>query len=358
MCGGNQMKTIAYYVTDSGFGHITRAVAIITDILENSDYNVIVATNKAQNEHAKIGLRKYEKRVSFSTIDTDANSYFYENSLKVNIEKTEENIKNYFDKVEDLVEYHYNLLKGMEICLVITDISILGIMIAKKLRVKVIGISNYTWYNRFKNFGISEDLISPYKEWYNKLDRLYRFEFSDDMPGIECPMEDVGLVCRPVNEMSSGDFKKRYWPAVYLSVGQVEKKKEKFEINFPSGTIFATGAIEVEGNVHLVKLPQRVSHTQDYIAASAFALIKGGWSSVAECLIMDVPFGILDENDTEDRELVEKLFARNYAFRTTEEELRNFNIRDLNIKAVSVKRPKYINDSANIAKKILSNIEA
>ncbi|MDF1618365.1 hypothetical protein [Petrocella sp. FN5] len=347
------MKTIAYYVTDSGFGHITRSAAIISHIIENSDYNVILASNKIQNDHAKIELRKYEKRVSFINVETDANSKFIENSHQVDLEGTAENIRVYTSKLEDLIEYQYNLLKGMEIVMVITDISILGIMVAKKLRVKVVGISNYTWYNRFKNFGIENDLIEIYRTWYNQLDMLYRFELSDDMSGIDCPKEDVGLVCRDVSQMSSGDFKKLYWPAVYLSVGQVEKKKEKFKIDFPSGTVFATGTIEVEGNVHVVKLPSRLSHTQDYIAASSFALIKGGWSSVAECLILDVPFGILDEDDTEDQELVEKLFSNNYAFRTTEEELRKFHIKDMNIKAVSVNRPHYTNDANNIAQKML-----
>lgn len=350
------MNTIAYYVTDSGFGHMTRAVAIVTNILENSDYNVIFACNKKQNNNAKVGFMKYEKRVSFTNVDTDANTAFFDNSLKIDKEATEVNIKEYLDELDEHMEQQYSLLKGMQIDMVITDISILGIMVGKKLGVKVIGISNYTWYNRFKNMGLNDALIHIYKKWYDQLDMLYRFEFSDDMSGIECPMEDVGLVCRKVNQMGSGDLKKMYWPAVYLSVGQVENKKEKFKIEFPNGTIFATGAIEVEGSVYLVKLPDRVTHTQDYIAASAFALIKGGWSTVAECLILKIPFGIIEQDDSEDSELITKMFEKNYAFRTTEEELRDFGIKEMNIKSVSVQRPGYKNDAKNIALKMLSHI--
>lgn len=350
------MKTIAYYVTDSGFGHLTRSVAIVKHLLKNSDYNVLFACNKEQNNVAKVGLIKYEKRVSFINVDTDANTAFYENSLKVDMDATRNNIVAYLDELEDHMEQQYSLLKGMEIVLMITDLSILGIMLGKKLGVKTIGISNYTWYNRFKNMGIEEDIIGIYKKWYNKLDVLFRFKFSDAMDEINCPTEEVGLVCREPNHMSSGDLKKLYWPAVYLSVGQVEKKQENFKISFPNGTIFATGAIDVEGNAHLVKLPARVTSTQDYIAASAFAIIKGGWSTVAECLIMDVPFGILEQDDTEDMELVQKLFDEGYAFGVTEADIRNFNMKDMNIKAVSVKRPKFENDADNIAKKMLSHL--
>lgn len=351
------MKTIAYYVTDSGFGHLTRSVAIVKHILKNSDYNVIFACSKRQNNVAKVGLIQYEKRVSFFNTDTDVNSAFYENSLEVNIEETKENIEKYLSEIEENMEQQYSLLKGMEIVMVITDISILGIMIGKKLRVPVIGISNYTWYNRFVNLGIEEELISIYKKWYNQLDVLYRFKYSDEMVGLECPMEDVGLVAREPNYMSSGDLRKMYWPAVYLSVGQVENKKEKFNIDFPNGTIFATGAIEVEGHAHLVKLPDRVTSTQDYIAASSFAIIKGGWSTVAECLIMDIPFGIMDQGETEDRELVDKLVSENLCFKVSENDVRNFDMKDMNIKAISVSRPGFENDANNIAIKMLSHIK-
>ncbi len=352
------MKTIAYYITDSGFGHLTRSTAIIEYILENSDYYILIVCNKNQNDHAKIGLRQYEERLIFIDVDTDANSAFIENSLKVNVEETENNINQFMRLLNQNVTNQYNLLKAMDIAMVITDISIMGIMVAKKLGVKVVGISNYTWYNRFKTMGISEEIINVYKKWYNKLDLLYRFELSDEMEGITCPTEDVGLVCRRVNEMAAGDLKKTYWPAVYMSVGQVEKKEENFNVHFPSGNIFATGNIKVDGNVHLVKLPPRVSHTQDYIAASSFALIKGGWSSVAECLILDVPFGILVQDDTEDEELVNKLFDKGYAFQITEDELRDFQIQDLNIKSRSCVRPQYEDDAKNIALKMLAQAEA
>ena len=177
------------------------------------------------------------------------------------------------------------------------------------------------------------------------------------MSALNCPIEDAGLVCREVNEMNSADFKKRYWPAVYMSVGQVEKKKEKFKINFPAGTIVATGNIEVEGQGHLVKLPPRVSHTQDYINACSFALIKGGWSSVAECLILGVPFGILEQDDSEDEELCNILFEQNLAFKTTEQELRDFNIKDMNIKTTTVERKKFNNDAPVIAARLVELIE-
>lgn len=350
------MKTIAYYVTDSGFGHLTRSTAIISQILEQSDLNIIFICNREQNSYAKVQLRKYEKRVSFVAVDTDANTKFCTHSLKVDLEGTEENIKVYLEGLETLVDDQYSLLKGIEIVMVITDISILGIMVGKKLGVTTIGISNYTWYNRFKRLGIKTESINIYKNWYNQLDKLYQLEFSDDMANITCPMEKVGLVCRKVNQMATGDLRKSYWPAVYFSMGEVGKGDEVFNVDFPLGTLFVAGKSNAEGNVHIVRLPERVAPTQDYIGASAFVLIKGGWSTVAESLILGIPIGILEQSETEDKELVEKLFKSKYAFTITEKEVRNFVIKDLNIKAMSIKPPEYKNDTYNIAKKIIDQI--
>ncbi len=351
------MKNIAYFVTDSGFGHITRAEAIVNELVSFSDYNVIILSNEKQNEHARASLRKLGDRVSFINMDTDADVVLKAGSLEVDIKATEESVKDFHKNFDDNLESHYEKLKDMDIVAVITDISILGVIIAKRLGVKAIGVSNYNWYNRFKKFGIKDEILDFYLKWYNQIDLFIRFKYSDDMTGITCPMKDVGFVCRKVNGMNSGDFKSTYWPVVYLSVGQVEKKKEKFNIDFPSGTIVATGAIEVEGNAHLVKLPARVTSTQDYIAASAFALIKGGWSSVAECLILGVPMGILKQGDSEDDELVSKLVKENLAFEATEEEIRNFSMKEMNIRANSVSRPKVENEVEKVAKLMIDNIK-
>ena len=66
-----------------------------------------------------------------------------------------------------------------------------------------------------------------------------------------------------------------------------------------------------------------------------------------------MPFGILIQDDTEDEELVNKLFDKNYAFKITEQELRDFEIQHLNIRSRSCARPDYKDDANNIALKML-----
>ncbi len=51
------MKTLAYYVSNTGFGHITRSLAIIEHILEASDYSIYLACGKDQIEYSKVFYR-------------------------------------------------------------------------------------------------------------------------------------------------------------------------------------------------------------------------------------------------------------------------------------------------------------
>lgn len=349
------MKTIAFYITDSGYGHLTRSLALIEQILETSAYDIYVACGPDQNEYAKVCLTAYEGRVHYSDVDTDANSAFMLDSFQVDVEQTKENIEVYLKDLNEHVQDEIRFLRMKEVELIITDISLLGILVGKAMDIRTIGISNYTWYNRFKNLGIEESVISKYKEVYNQLDYLYTYAYSDDMTGIECPKEAVGFVSRKVNSLSSGNLKQKYWPAVYFSIGQVANKGT-LQVDFQNGVLFATGNLSVSGNVHVIKLPPRVAHTQDYIAASSLAIIKGGWSSVAECLVNKIPFGVVETQKGEDTELTNRLVEDGYAFLTNEEEIKDFNIKDFNIKAIKTKKSEFENDVKDIVDKIMSHI--
>ena len=78
------MKTIGYYVSDTGFGHITRSLALIERILEESDYQVYLVSGRMQIEYAKIYLIPYEDRVIYQITETEAKTVYFENTLNQN----------------------------------------------------------------------------------------------------------------------------------------------------------------------------------------------------------------------------------------------------------------------------------
>lgn len=349
------MGTIAYYASDSGFGHITRSLAILKNIIKNSDYTIELVCGESQIEYSRVFLHKYLDRVNFTVLKTEVGITLKENTFEYDMDATTHQIKEYLNQLPLNVEKEVSRLKELNVLMVITDISILGVEVAKKLGVQVVAISNYTFYHRFKKIGFDEALIKPFYDSINSVDCFYEFAYADDMPEFTCPKQKVGIVARRVNSLASSDFRHRYWPSAYISVGQVAKR-DSIKLDFPGGHIYTTGKTVVEGNARILKLPSRIGHSQDYISASSIAVIKPGWSQVVECLIAGIPFAVINFNNIEDGEIIEKLLAENRCLLLEESELENLDIKDLNIRAASLNNEKVENQVVDIAKTLIARV--
>lgn len=347
-----KMKTIAFYVTDLGFGHLTRSLAIIEQVLEKFDEEIYLACGELQIEYARVFLHKYSDRVSYQIVNTEAKNMIKKDSFEMDRELTTQSVQDFLGTLEEKVNIEVEMLKGRDLGLIVTDISLLGIQVAKALGKKVIGISNYTNYHRYKKLGLPESILELYLKAYNSLDLFFEYPYADSLEGLTCGRFKVGMVARKVNRNASADFKSRAWPSCFLSIGQVADI-ERIEVDFPGGHIYATGNVNVEGNAHVIKLPRRIGHSQDYVAASSMAIIKPGWAAVAECMISGIPIGVIGGSPIEDGEIIEKLMKDNACFLVTEEELRKLSIRDINMKAAKVQTKKAMNDAPLIAELLI-----
>jgi hypothetical protein len=350
------MKTIAFYVTDLGFGHVTRSLALIDHILNDTEYNVYLVGSEIQVDYAKVYLIKNAQRVSFNVARTSAGTVVKENTFDIDVELTVERIKDFLATMDETVNKEVELVKDKEIVLVVSDISVIGVHVAKRLGVKVAGISNYTHYHRFKKLGIDQNLIQPFIDTYNQMDIFFELAYADDMSDITCKKEKVGMFAREINQLACSDLKSRYWPSVFISIGLVATR-EKIAISFQGGNVYATGDMNIEGNAHVLKLPARVGHSQDYIAASSLAIIKPGWAQVAECMIAGIPFGVIAVNPIEDGEIIEKLLAEEACFTLSADKVDKMKIKKLNMKAAATKPKKVENEAKDIANKLISLIK-
>ncbi|NDL67713.1 hypothetical protein [Anaerotalea alkaliphila] len=348
------MKTIAYYISDAGFGHMTRSLAIIEHLLETTEHDIYISGSEVQTDYTKIYLASHLDRIKFDKVQTDARTVYVDHSFEVDVKATEDNIREFLAGLGEAVETEMLRLKHRNVACVVTDLSILGIKVAKALGRPVVGISNYTWYHRYKKYGIGEELIAPYLEAYNEMDKMLTLGLSDSMDGLACPTEQVGFVARKTNSAADRMLRTSYWPSAYVSIGQMANYSEKeIAVDFPDGHVFATGNVKLRGNVHVAPLPARVGNTQDYVASSSMAIIKPGWASVAECLVYGVPFGVVKTNRAEDGEIVEKLVKEGWCFAMDLAELHTLEIHRLYRVAVHLRAPKMPNSVPGIVQRIL-----
>ena len=62
---------IALYISSHGFGHMTRCLGIMENILNTSNYNLYIVCGKRQNDFARIYLAKYKDRIIYKDLVTD-----------------------------------------------------------------------------------------------------------------------------------------------------------------------------------------------------------------------------------------------------------------------------------------------
>ena len=347
---------IGFYVSGHGFGHMTRCLAMIEEILKSTDNSIYLACGKSQNDFASKYLERFKGRIVYSTLNTDVGLVNKKNSLEVDKKSLEVRLHDFIGSWNDLVELELEKLSGLDISLFITDISPVGVMVAKKLQKKVIGISNFTWFNQYEHLGIEKSIVDAFKEVYKNLDLFISYSLNLDTSHMECQTDNAGFICRKIDPDKVKQIKKRHGNCLFISCGK-SAELEKIHLKNYNGTVFYTEGIKIDGNAHFIKLPHDTKDTHNYMAACDMAIIKAGWGSIAEALIgHTIPILIERDSVLEDSFMIQKLKKDGLAASIPENQLRELDFSRLQdrLSSINLKKLNSIkNDLESIVSKIL-----
>ncbi|MEG0425814.1 MAG: hypothetical protein RR523_01925 [Cetobacterium sp.] len=274
-----------WYVSSHGFGHITRCIAQIEKKLEiDKSYNYIIICGENQINFTEIYLQKYLDRVILRKTLTDIGLINKVNSLEVDKEKLESELKIFINSWDSLIKEELEFLKNYEIGDIFCDISPIGILVSKKLSKKTNLISNFTWYQQYKYLKLNNYIIEKYLELDRLIDNLYVYPLKLDFSYINPRIIEMDFICRKIDSQKIKEIKEKYGKSIFISCGK-SAQLEKITIKNFKGIVFTTSGINVENKDGIVvKLPLDILDTQNYIAASEFVISKAGWGTVAECI--------------------------------------------------------------------------
>jgi hypothetical protein len=142
------LKTICYYISDYGYGHATRSIAIIRELLKKcSDLRIIIC-NSFASDFISSSLKDslYKNRVTIRHVKNDIGFILKKNSINPDIEEFQKEYQQFIQEAEEYISGEIKFLKNNEVDLVIGDIPPYPFKAAKKLRTLSIGISNFTWF--------------------------------------------------------------------------------------------------------------------------------------------------------------------------------------------------------------------
>jgi len=326
------MKTIAYYISDYGYGHAARSVAIIRQLLKMEESVRVVICHSFAIEFLRESL-KGENRVAFRKIKTDIGYVLQKGSIEPDIEKLTIEYEKYLKKWSFLIEQERNFLKTNQIDLVISDISAFPFEAAYALGIPSLGISNFTWYTAYQGL-IPELLLEPLKKAYEKMTFFFSLAGSKEPDWGMKGSKQFSFFARKVDDNEVNTIRKLVNPTgekyvVFFGLGmKIDiEQLEHLPIWESLNCIFIVSSnVQVKrGNVFAI--PKDYIESQHYIAAADLVISKPGWGIVSEAVCAQKPLLILDRQTMkEDQNTITYLKEQNLCQTITWDELHHFVI--------------------------------
>ena len=314
---------LAFYTSSHGFGHMTRCLAIIQELLETTDHLIYLASGAYQNSFARVYLARFGDRVTYRDIRTEVGLVNKDNSLQVDIPRLEHKLTDFMAGWDTAVAAEVAILRDLPVACVISDISAIGIQVGEQLGVRNIGIANFTWCEQYEFLDLSDTIIDRFREVYAKLDLLIEYDLMLPAPKLTVPRKQICFICRRFDPDRIAAIKEQYGPSIFITCGK-SASLLNIQVDNYDGTIFTTSGINITAtaNANIVQLPVETFDTHNYLAASDIVIAKAGWGTISEALLSKRNLVLIDRQGVlEDTENIEELKRRGIAVSIKESDL-------------------------------------
>lgn len=295
---------ICYYISDHGYGHAARSIAVIRALLNTfKDIHIFV---KAFTAYDFLANSLNDNRVTIIKQRNDVGVINCKFPFDVLFDESLQLIKAWFKSWSEYIKSEVNFCKKIGVSLIITDVAPQPLEVARQLGITSIIISNFTWQNIYGPF-FGEQLkneLALMKKTYALADIAFVLPFEQEIKAKK--VIHVGLVAKGITSpklkirdllgIKKNDF------MVYFGVGFSMPGGFINKLHVPKNVkILVSSNIPLSGE-GILKLPSNVAESQDYIAVCDIAVIKSGYTTAAEAINGMVPLlitkrrGFSDDN--------------------------------------------------------------
>lgn len=353
------MKTIAYYISDYGFGHASRSIAVIREMFNQFDRELkVVVCNSFAISFLKESLKGLN--VEFRNVDTDVGYVLKPKSMDVDKELLTRKYLDFTKEWDSRIEEEKEFLQKKYIDFVISDISPLPFVPASDLGIPSAGVSNFTWHSAYEEL-VEEEHLNVFKKAYSRMDSFYALACSKE---IQWSPRDrnYSFIAREIDREEVLSISQRINPnndklVIYFGLGmKVDNRFENLKLWDIHNCVFiVSNNIKVDlANVY--KIPDDYTESQNYLAAADIVITKAGWGTVSEAVISNKPLLILDRrNMNEDRNTIDYLNKHNKVTLFNWNELNNLTIDKSLLEKFNKKTDaRYSNDTQRLVTDLLN----
>ncbi|ASS66722.1 MULTISPECIES: hypothetical protein [unclassified Paenibacillus] len=305
---------IAYYISDYGYGHAARSIAVIRAMLRQASehglpLNLHLVSGRAlpfleqslQAEFEAAGCRGH--RLQLRYMDSGPGYSLRQGTWQADIGLLRQAYIAYAGKMPPQIRKEAAWLGGAGIRLVVSDIVPEAFPAAAKAGIPSAGISNFTWYTAYQDM-LPAELLAPLAKAYLDMDRFIALPGAREPAWAAEPSIHAGFFSREAGAAETAQLRKRLDPGgerklVCLFPGRDTGKVDLLQslplLSDRRWLPIVSSTMELpEGSGPVVRIPAEATESQLYVAASDLVLTKPGWGTVAEAVAFGKPLVLLE----------------------------------------------------------------
>ena len=303
------MTNICFYISDYGYGHASRDIAIVRQILNAfTDVKIFVKTDSPFHFVRQSLL---QKNVEVIQTKNDIGVVFKENSVNVDIERTKKMLEEWLALWNGYIQSERRFCETHEVDLILSDIVPQPFIVADELDIPSIAISNFTWHYIFYNLFGDTPATEQIKEAYQCADIALVLPFNEDMDFLKFKKKkEISLVSREIT-VDREEMRRRHGVRdnellVYVGVGisfdpAYMRNMKKIDVSNVKFLVSSNAELPFG---EAIKIPNNETETQNYIAMCDLVVSKTGYGTVSEAVRAKIPTFLLKRGGFKEDELI------------------------------------------------------
>ncbi|GFN29854.1 glycosyltransferase [Paenibacillus xylaniclasticus] len=329
------MHTVAYYVSDYGYGHAARSIAVIRAWLQSAatPYRIVVCSSERILSFMRSSLQEHSESVCYRRCASELGYVLHAGSIEPDFAAFRKKYKAYVQALPMEVRREADFLHNSQVELVVSDISPIALLAAQQAQIRSAGVSNFTWYTAYRSM-LDRLSLQPLNEAYAAMDYYIRLAGAKEPDWGRLGSMESGFYCRKPdwNEVSAiretinpGGKKMLVYFAIGMSIDVHQLGQMKLWENEAYHFIVSSNMKVSHKNV--TAIPASYTESQNYVAASELVITKPGWSTVSEAVVLHKPLVLVQRGAMREDSNTIRALQNNHPFHLIDwEQLMDGNI--------------------------------
>ena len=314
---------ISFYVSDHGYGHATRSIALSRALVAAAGNGGIAL--EIVNHHAAGLLRRSLaslRGVSIVDRRTDVGFVCREDRLAFDAGRTALNVWSWISGWKRFVAEEVERLRTRPPDLVLSDVAPEPLLVAEKLGTPSVVLSNFTWVDQYQNH-LRPDMLAPIRGSYALAERGHAYAMRTALAGVRNvvgaglvtreprrPREEVrrSLGVAPAERLVHFGFG---WSADAAMLGaEIDAAGIPAGVRLLVSSNLAPLVAAAGPGGRLLAIPEDETEAHESIAACDLVIGKAGYGTVSEAIAGRVPILAVAVEGSPESELIAGTIVR------------------------------------------------